>query len=335
MPLLAEPSSAFQSTLRPLPVVARSWAIHAEPASSAARSGAARDLEFIGPLPAQEAVLRDADAEEPAASDLFVEADVYGIAIGGADLEGGGGDLTTVRGGWRATVGVDVPDRGSYAFGVQTEGSFYDFGGSPLGLPDPFNDVYETNFSGRFLMRQGERIEWYGGAQIGLAGEDNASVGDAVVVGSALAVRVKADERFSLLAGLAGVSRFEDSPWILPYVGFDWQITERLRLLVEAAEIHADLELTDDLTIGALAVYDFRQYRLNDNGPLNGGAFRDEEIRAGGRLDWRVGDDVSLELEAGQILWRETSYFDGDAGFLGESEPSSSPYLQLGFSMSF
>ncbi len=220
LPLALSEVGSAQATIRPLPPVARSWESSAVPAVGRSADSGARpaavDLDFIGPPPLQ----RQPTSEEPPAEASsgpidFVDVDFFALSVGAADFDGGEGQLTTQRGGWKASIGRHRPDGTSYAIGIDSEASFYDFSGGLSLVPDsadPFNDVYETSLSGRFLVRRSEKVEWYGGAQIGLAGEDRAKLSDATWVGGALALRYQAAPQFALLAGLAGVSRFEDSP---------------------------------------------------------------------------------------------------------------------------
>jgi hypothetical protein len=337
----AAPAPA-QATVRPIPRVARSWESAAVPALAPRGSGKTlpasveRDLDFIGPLPLERAVdSSEADAAQEERE--TVELELFAGAIGSGNFEGQQGSLTTQRGGWQVALGTRRTRGLSQAFELGTEASFYDFGaGSPVpGVNKPFNDVYDTRLAGRFLYSGEGRLDVYGGLQLGNAGENAVGVDDSLYLGGAVALRYEAAPDFALLVGIAGMSRFDDSPWILPYIGFDWQVSERLRLSTEAAEIHADYRLTQDWSIGLSSVYDLRQFRLNEDGPLHGGSFRDEEIRAGGSLAWRVAKGVELELELGKILWRETTFHDGQTGFLGETELSSPWYAGLGLKVGF
>ncbi len=62
---------------------------------------------------------------------------------------------------------------------------------SPVpGIADPFNDVYDTSLSARFLSQRNGRFEFHGGVEFGIAGEDSAGLGDSVYVGGALSVRL-------------------------------------------------------------------------------------------------------------------------------------------------
>ncbi len=351
--LLLGASSALpagaQATLRPVPRIAHSWSAaeaprivgshstESEPVVRAVNAG--YDLDFIGPPRADRGPGSSQGQPRGAtASTRFTSLEVQAFGIAASEFSDAPGQLSTQRGGWKAAFGSYRPERVSYAIEVGTEASFYDFGGgaSPVsGVTDPFNDVYDTSLSGRFLIQHSADLEFYGGAQFGLAGEDRAALSDSVYVGAALAMRYRAADQFALLAGVAGVSRFEDTPWILPYIGFDWQVTERLRVLTEAAEVNVDWRVGEDWTLGALAAYDFRQYRLNRSGPLNGGAFRDEEIRVGGTLAWKAREGMELGLEVGALLWREALFFDGEAGKVAEAETGSPLYLRVGLKVSF
>lgn len=328
LPLVADGAQA-QATLRPIPSVARSWEARpvlasygGESASRGLRAPEPADIDFIGPPRVERP---RPEATDP--STRLVELELHGEGIGAATFEDGQGDVTTMRGGWQVALGKLTPGGFSYAFELGTEASFYDFNGSPVsGVSDPFNDVYDTRFGGRFLYQVDEDYEYYGGLQVGFAGEDAVGMGDSGYVGGAVALRFNADPDFALIAGFAGMSRFDDSPWLLPYLGFDWNITERLNLRTEAAEIHASYQIDDAWEVGLEAVYDFRQFRLNESGPLNSGSVRDEEISVGGTLAWQPTEKVTLELGAGALLWREVRFTDGDAGFLSETETDSPLY---------
>ncbi|MFT7667374.1 MAG: hypothetical protein ACI8X5_000053 [Planctomycetota bacterium] len=112
-------------------------------------------------------------------------------------------------------------------------------------------------------------------------------------------------------------------------------MTEDLRLKTEAADVHLDYRLNDAWSAGLAAVYDFRQYRLNEDGPLSSGSFRDEEIDVGASLAWTLKSGITFDLRGGKVLWRETTTKDGALGDLGETELSSPFYLGLGLKVRF
>jgi len=338
------PATRAQATLRPLPEVARLWGSVDRPLLESDPQldrpvEAAFDLDFSAPL------TTPTTASELQGSGLdlrlkrhFLDVDFHALVLDAARFSDAPGELSTQRGGWKAAFGQYSPGAASFAFALGTEASIYDFGGGPsplAGVTDPLNDVYDTSFSARFLVEASERLSCYGGAQFGLAGEDLVSPADSVYVGAAIALRYRAADEFALLAGIAGQSRFEDSAWVLPYIGFDWQISDSLRLVTEAAEVNLDWRASEDWTLGATLAYDFRQYRLNDEGSLHGGALHDEEIRLGASLGWQPREGMKFSLEVGTLLWRELSFTDGQSGLRTEAESESPFYLRAGLSLSF
>jgi hypothetical protein len=344
------PSVTFaQATIRPIPSVGLAWegrAVSAAAKRNKSASTVEADFSHLAPLEVKtrEAVLTEAPEQEEDLS--FAELEMTLDVLDHAGSQGGSGDVATYRAGWQVNLGEWSPNGTSFAIELGTEGSFYDFGGGSAlassasggamnGVQDPFNDVYETRLGARFLFRRSKKLSFYGGVEYGISGEDDASLGDASYGGGALAMRYDASPKFALLVGVAGVSRFDDSAWILPYLGFEWRITEDLRLKTEAAEVHFDYDLNEEWTLGLEAVYGFRQYRLNEDGPLHGGSFRDEEIRGGIALGWQVTDAVQFDASIGKMLWREVRFHDGDAGFVGETELGKELYASFGLKVSF
>ncbi len=334
------PSGSAQATIRPIPSVAHAWEARFVASAAFTRKNvpdrSELDLDFIGPLELNRLDSEASEEGQPATG--FAELELRADSVGSSTFQGNAGSLSTLRGGWKVALGEESLSGLSYAIEVGTEGTFYDFGGnaSPVpGVGDPFNDVYDTHLAGRFQWQRNRRLAVYGGVEVGTAGEDAVDMGDSGYIGGAGALRYEASPEFALLIGIAGVSRFDDSPWILPYVGFDWQVSERLRLKTEGAEVRADYAFSEDWSLGLDAIYDFRQYRLNESGPLNGGSFRDEEVRAGLSLRWRASDRMEFELNAGKMLWREVRFSDGVAGDLGETELSNPVHVGLGLKASF
>jgi hypothetical protein len=341
-----------QATIRPVPGVALAWERGTTFASAPREASAGReanasvreaDLSHLMPIEVKPVTAEVQGADAPATlGKEFAQLELTADYLGLSGIEGSGGDITTLRGGWKASLGEWSPENTSFSIEVGTEGSFYDFGapaGGPgasvAGVADPFNDVYDTRIGARFVTRRSPKMSFYGGLELGVAGEDAVSLDDSLYTGGAVAMRYDASPQFALMLGVAGVSRFDDSAWILPYLGFDWRITESVRLKTEAAEVHLDCDVSDDWTLGLEATYGFRQYRLNEEGPLNGGSFRDEEVRAGINLGWHATDAIRLELSVGKMLWREVRFHDGQAGYLGEAELGKKEYAAFGMRVTF
>lgn len=255
-----------------------------------------------------------------------------------ADLEGTNGELTFQRAGWTGAFRESLDDDRQLELRVRTEATFYDFGGMPSlpgGSSDPFNDLYSTGVGISYLSRHSERVSWFVGSEIELSGEDDASVGDALALGALGGVRVDVDDSFDVSMGIAARSRFEDDAWVIPFLGFTWEPREGTRLTVEGPEVSLTQDLGDRFQLEFVGRYGFRQYRLNEKGPLNGGAFQDEEIDLEATLAFRPNDTARLHLTGGATIWQELSFYDGSGVKLGEVETGVAPYIGFGLKLSF
>ena len=201
------------------------------------------------------------------------------------------------------------------------------------GTPKPFNDLFETSVGAQLAVRADETWTWLAGLELTMSGEDLVDPTDSLIVGGQVGVRHAIADEIDFTFGLAGESRLEDDAWVVPYFGFDWQLGARTNLAVQGSEIRFEHGFTDGLSVNLGAGYDIRQYRLNDEGPVAGGVFRDESIRLAAGMDWQVTDAGRLGLEFGQVWWSEYTVLDGAGALVGSSEGEHSNYV--GISLTF
>jgi hypothetical protein len=335
-------SASAQSNVRPIPGVAR------VPGVGAAYLGASTPEPRPEPSPWVRPVIgRPAD---PFASDYatlrvlppvvertaFTRLELSGAAHPAASFEGGAGELAIVRGGWEATLGQRIDDQAVFALNLEAEASFYDFsnaGKLMAGAADPFNDVYDSRLGLSLMEDPAGRTSWFSGIQLRLSGEDDARLGDALSVGLVGGLRHEVDDDLSLSLGVAALSRLEDDPWIFPYVGFDWRVADRLRLVSQGSEVGARFEVSDSVELLLGAEYAIRQFRLNDDSPLASGVVQDEEILAGLTLDWSPSERCTLTVGGGVTLWRELQSYDSFGTKLGELETDTSEFVSVSLSV--
>ncbi|MEM7308792.1 MAG: hypothetical protein AAF682_19070 [Planctomycetota bacterium] len=264
-----------------------------------------------------------------------IEMDLESQALPGANLDQAGGERSVVRGGWRARLTRELGDR-SFTFLMDSEASFYDWSApAPIAgtTTDPFNDLYQTHIGAVASFAEDESIGWFTGMEIGLSGEDNADVQDAITLGAITGARCRANEDLTFSFGIAALTRLEDDPWIIPYFGFDWALTDRVRLATEGARLLLEAELSDSLDATLAAEYQLRQYRLNEDGPLGDGVFQDDQIQLTGELAWHAGENTTLTFAAGAVTWQESAFLDSDGSVLSqrETEPAAFGALTLSF----
>ena len=86
-------------------------------------------------------------------------------------------------------------------------------------------------------FEEDQQVGFFTGFEMTLSGEDDADVQDSLSIGAISGVRCKASEDLTINVGLAALTRLDDDGWIIPYFGFDWQLTERMRVASEGAKV--------------------------------------------------------------------------------------------------
>ncbi len=320
-----------QSNVRPAPRLVRVPEMGARLLGRERRDPAA-SLRTRTPSSARE--LAAFVSEEPAQVG-FTYLGLSGTAHDNAGFERGGGDVAIVRGAWSGVFGTLMADEKAVALSLDAEASFYDFSGATAlmgGSPDPFNDVYDSRLGLTVLGDPALTRTWFAGMEVGLAGEDDADLRQALTVGGVGGLRLRLSDETSVSLGLAVRSRLEDDPWVFPYLGFDLAVSDRVRLLAEGSHVRAVFEATDAVELALGAKYELRQFRLNGDSSLPDGVVRDEEIDTTASLTWSVSDTVSVRFDVGANVWRELSSYGRDGGRIAEVETESS--MLAGFELS-
>jgi hypothetical protein len=314
--LFASTAVVVQSTVRPIPRVAPYELSVASAAPDLARGPRS---EFA----------QDAAPGETEGTAVSLRGS--GTVLQGSDYSDADGSVDTQRGGWEVLLGSTFGDGGLFAFGLGNEASFYDFGGAGFvsGASDPFNDVYETRLRSTIYLPVSEPVSFFTGAELTLGGEDEAEWQDGLTVGAATGFGYRVSPALELSFGLAGASRLSDEAYLLPFLGFDWQLTETTRLIAEGPEVRLEQALGRRFDLELGAAYHQRQFRLNDSGPVSGGVFRDEQIDLSAELRFTPGPRFSVGLEVGASLWRELSFQSAAGENLGEAELAAAPFVGL------
>ena len=261
---------------------------------------------------------------------------LFANARGSADLRDTSGALEVQRGGFQALIGERNAGDSAWALSLANESSFYRFkngAGLVPGETKPFNDLYETSAGLQLTARVNERMNWLGGVEVTMAGEDLVNPTDSLMIGGLGGVRYAVNNEVDFSFGLAGESRLEDDAWIMPFFGFDWRPSDSTRFAIHGSEMRFEQKLGESWLLHAGAVYDIRQYRLNKDNAVASGVFRDEEIRATVGVEWQASEAGRLSFEIGQVLWNELSVLDSGGAQVGQSEAEKAPFI--GFALTF
>ncbi len=333
-----------QSTVRPLPYAAvpseMAWALTRVPPTSPAPRAEIRD-DLFPPTTltrADHAELQSGRAVEDRGPE--VDMDLRGLVYPESSFNEGPGSMGVARGAWDARVGWRTGKSQGLTLNLHSEASFYDFTDATALVPgsgngQPLNDVYETSFGATMCTRTSERMSWFTSGALTLSGEDRAELDDSLTVAMVGGLRYQANEDLALQGGLGVLTLLEDSPWVVPYLGFDWRIHDSLRLQAEGSKVRLAADLDPKWTLYGQAAYEVRQYRLNDSNPLSNGVMRDEEIDVGLGLDWRPKAGMTVGLLAGLVSWRQLEFIDEDEVEVSETEADPSAFVAVTLSYSF
>lgn len=271
-----------------------------------------------------------------------IELELQGSGHPSSNLRSGGGDVNVARAGWDARAGWRTGENSALTVGLHSEASFYGFANATGLVPSsgdgsPFNDVYETSLGSTLCVDASERAAWFTSAALTLSGEDDAPLSDSVTVAAVSGMRFQARDDVAFDVGVAVATHHEGSPWIFPYLGFDWRIDEGVRFGTSGSSAHLAVDLGSEWTLSGEAAYKLREFRLNDGpgSPLPGGAFRDQEIDLGLALEWHPRAGTRLRVEGGVIAWREFEMFSEDGDKVSEIEVDPVPYAALSLQFGF
>jgi len=161
--------------------------------------------------------------------------------------------------------------------------------------------------------------------------EEDADFGDSISGGGGggFIWKFSNELTFRLAAGVFS-SLEEDEPIVVPLIGVDWKVDDRLSLRTEGLGLRITRRMTDDLDLFIVGAYEIRQFRLNDeHGPLSEGAVRDDSLPVAAGLDWRPIPQLSLRLEGGAIVYQEYEVFEDDGDDVNEINTDPSPFLAI------
>lgn len=286
--------------------------------------------------PTQQAAVAPVAAKEGGVS---VELRTRGSFTFSADIDDTDGDVQIARAGFGLNVGFQPWERARLSLGIDQEISWYLFDNAAGIIPtsptagDPFELALTTTLSPRLTVQQNERWAWFIGGITQFSGEPGADIGDAMTFGGYGGARYAFSENFSLSFGVVAKSRIEDDAIVIPLIGIDWKINDRVSLSTEGTTGLLNVKLTDEWTAVFSAGWELRDYRLDDDSVLPDGVVSDSRIPIGIGFEWRPSPNITLNLNGGVVVWQEYEFHNDDGDDISETNTDPAPYV--GFSAQF
>jgi hypothetical protein len=256
-----------------------------------------------------------------------------------ADFRDAPGDVTVTRLGVEFKSIIPVGDRGRLDLGIDEEFSRYELSnatGFIAGNPDPFGEFNRLFLTGRYAQQQTEQWSWFAGGLVGLAAENGAELSRSVEGGGYAGVRYAISRRLQIGGGVGVFTRLEDDPLLIPILSLEWRLADGWTLSSGARPgLTLSYEPVESVTISLSGAYQYRDFRLDRDGPQPGGVLRDtgwdvlleaaytptRQIEVSAGLGWTFGRTFKL-LDSGG---REMADIDADAA----------PFVALGLSYRF
>lgn len=225
----------------------------------------------------------------------------------------GDGEVSARRYSAAGNLTEPLSDHLALGLDADVEFSAYRFAGTV-----PMIGAMDDMASDTLSMRAGPSIryrwdeDWSGVASLRLAftGETDADWFRAMQGTMMVGADYDVSSAFRLHAALAVISRFQDSPLVIPFILADWTITERLRLATQGPGLALTARLYRGGAFTLRGWWEYRQYRLDDDPVLPDGVFRDSRINLGAAYTQFLARHVGLSLEIGRALYQKMSLLD-------------------------
>ncbi len=261
----------------------------------------------------------------------------FSVRLGGelgfdADLDDGG-DVTLVRARAGASVGIPAGERGQLTIGYDYELSDYDFTdatGLVPGIADPWGTVHSHGLGLTYARRLSLRWSALVGGNIAWSAEEGADLGDSLTGGGFAAGQFAATEKLFIGLGVGVRSRLEDSVLLSPVILLDWTISEQWKLSNEGRPgLTLSYVPAETWTIDLTGAFEFRDFRLDDSGPLPGGVGVDSRVPVSLGVTWTPSPMFTFGARAGAYFFTTLEALDVNGNEAGTSDVDPGPFLVL------
>lgn len=276
-------------------------------------------------------------AESPARSITF-DLRAGGAYTFPADIDDSPGDVRIARASAGIGIAIPIGERSRLSFDIDEEVSWYlfdDASGLVPGSTDPFELVLSTDLSARFFSQIDSHWSWFVGGLVSFSGEADVDIGDAATFGGFAGARYQFNDRFALSFGLGAKTRLEDDALVIPLIGIDWKVSDRVTLSTEGTKVRIAAELSKEMTVALTGGWELREFRLRDDGPLPDGVVRDARIPIAVSLDWKPRSNIQISVFGGVVVWQEFQFDDSDGDELSETNTDPAPFVGLNAKFTF
>lgn len=268
-------------------------------------------------------------------SEITFSAGVGAVWIGAADLDTSPGELTISRVAAHIAAGFKVSETADIAIRFDTEFSSYDFDnatGLIPGTSEPFDDARTLTITPIYRDFHENGWAWFVGGRIQSAGESGADFSDTLTGGGLGGASYQVTSSLRLGAGISISDNLaEDDVFVLPFPIIQWDITGDLRLETAGRGARLAYQIHKDWSLALEAGFERREYRLDDNGPLPGGAVIDQSFPIALAATFRPDPRFELVGRVGSHVFADLEFYNAAGNEIADDERD--PALFAGFEL--
>lgn len=247
-----------------------------------------------------------------------------------ADLNDSPGSSSVTHAGAGAILLAPVTESVAFSFATLVEYSRYHFSGLAAPLGDRIlDDALILRLAPGAEVKIDEDWSVSGGPIVTFSGDPNVDIGDALTYGGFVSAKYKFSDTFKLAFGVLANTQLEESVFVIPLLGIEWQITPDLALTTDGPGLRLEQRLPNNITLGVSALYEDRDFRLNSDQSVPEGVLRDTRVPVALELGWRATDRVTLRFTAGAIAYQRFIVDDRDGNRVARATGDPTAFVGL------
>jgi hypothetical protein len=252
-----------------------------------------------------------------------------------ADIDDTEGSVSVGRAGFGLGLGFQAWERARISLGIDSEASWYLFDdafGIVPGVPgegDPFELGLTTTFSPRLSVQHDEKWSWFVAGIIEFAGDPDADIGDSGTYGVLAGARYSFTETFALTFGIGAKTRLEDDALVIPLIGIDWKVNDRVTVSTQGTVGKISMKLSDQWSAGLSAGWELRDFRLDDDAAVPDGVLSDSRVPIAVSFDWSPTPNTTISLTGGAVVWQEYEFRNDSEDEVGQTNTDPAPFIGL------
>ncbi len=247
-----------------------------------------------------------------------------------SDLDSAG-RVSVYRAGGDLAIGMKISEDVRITLTGGGENSWYRFSGATgliAGAGNPIDSATTATFGPGVFWRIDEDWSAFGSGYVEFAGESDIFRDDARRWGGLGGARYRFSDDLALSFGVSYATRFRETARVIPILGAEWKITERLRFDTRGPGAALTYSLTDTVDIAFRGEYQRREFRLDeDRALLPNGILIDSAVPIGLEVSWTPAPWVTLSAQAGAVVWQEYSVRDREGNKVGVERTDPAAYL--------